>query len=491
MVAPIRKKTVSPELEIGEDVNWSSIKLSEIYNKKLRLEASVYGIDGKHARELINNCRWPSKKLYSSSGFISEAVYPTRFKRIYVHKEVGIPLLLPSQINEIDPKPTKFISPNCDSDLKNLKVNLNEILMTRSGTIGNITLVSKTLQSKYFSDDVIRIQLFNNSDLGYIYTFLKTNTGLTLIRTNNYGSVISHIEPSHLENIEIPNPSSSIKSKVNELITNSFLYRDESNENFEQAQKLLIAELKLPPLNEIKPEIFRRVDSLEAFSIKLKNLKGRFDCSYHKPLIDEIIKLISKTSDKIFCLGDHLISSIIILPGRFKRIYVEEGQGVIFIGGKQIFELDPNEKKFLSLVHHAERIKNQLTLIPNMVLITCSGTIGKVTIVPKHWSGWTANQHIIRINPSNSNIAGYIFAWLSTEYGTELIKRFIYGSVVDEIDNLQISQIQIPLLKNKVAQQKINDLVLKANDMRFEAYKLEQEAIKIVNEQVIFNSGDL
>ena len=168
---------------------------------------------------------------------------------------------------------------------------------------------------------------------------------------------------------------------------------------------------------------------------------------------------------------------------------MEEGQGTVFFGGKQLFELDPSNKKYLSLKHHGERIKNQLYLEENMIMITCSGTIGKVMIVPKHWRNWTANQHILRIISTNESMAGYIYIWLSSDYGYELITRFTYGAVVDEINDKHLSQVQIPLLKNKDVQKKINDLVLEANKKRYEAYELEQKAIKKMNDEVIYNQN--
>jgi type I restriction-modification system, M subunit len=185
-------------------------------------------------------------------------------------------------------------------------------------------------------------------------------------------------------------------------------------------------------------------------------------------------------------IGDERISSKVILPGRFKRVYVEEGYGRVFIGGKQLGELDPTNKKYLSLTHHADRIAKQLELHENMTLITCSGTIGKVALVGKQWENWTANQHIIRVVPACDDIAGYLNIFLSSEYGHQLITRFTYGSVVDEIDDNHIRQIVIPLLKNKDVQKKINDLALEASQKRYEAYMLEQEALKIMNEEVIY-----
>lgn len=121
-----------------------------------------------------------------------------------------------------------------------------------------------------------------------------------------------------------------------------------------------------------------------------------------------------------------------------------------------------------------------------MTLITCSGTIGKVSLVGKHWENWTANQHIIRIVPSSDDIAGYMNVFLASDYGYPLITRFTYGSVVDEIDDNHVRQIAIPLLKDKSIQKQINDLALEANEKRYEAYCLEQEATRAMNSDVIF-----
>lgn len=72
-------------------------------------------------------------------------------------------------------------------------------MLTRSGTIGNLTIVSDTLNDKIFSDDVIRVKLNNEYDIGYLYTYLNTKIGKKILQTNKYGSVITHIEPEHLQ----------------------------------------------------------------------------------------------------------------------------------------------------------------------------------------------------------------------------------------------------------------------------------------------------
>lgn len=117
---------------------------------------------------------------------------------------------------------------------------------------------------------------------------------------------------------------------------------------------------------------------------------------------------------------------------------------------------------------------------------TRSGTIGKITIVPKHWEHYIPSDHIIRVIPANKDIAGYLNIFLASDYGKVLITRFTYGSVVDEIDDNHVRQIAIPLLKNHTVQKKINDLALEANEKRYQAYLLEQEALQIMDRDVIY-----
>lgn len=463
-------------------IKWCSVSLLDVIEHGKRLEASVFDIEAKNAREILNNSKWNKVNLIEGK-YIKEVFYPGRFKRIYVDKESGEPFYLPSQINEIYPKPEKYISKLTNCDMESLKVKKGDILLTRSGTIGNVTIVSETLSDKVFSDDVIRIRLNNDYDIGYLYTYLNTKIGKKILQTNKYGSVITHIEPEHLEKIIIPNASKNIKVKINNIIKKSFEKRDQSNELLNIAEKMLIDELQIPLIEELKN---KTEDKTQIFNVKLSNINNRFDASYHVPIVDEIIEHFNKYAEEVTTISDPRISKNVILPGRFKRVYVDEGYGRVLLGGKQIYELDPSNKKYLSTSKHDKRIVEQLEISENTTLITRSGTIGKVALVTKHWEEWAASEHIIRIIPANDDIAGYLNVFLASEYGFQLITHFTYGSVVDEIDDNHVRQIAVPLLKNHEVQKKINDLALEANKKRYEAYELEQEALKIMNKEVIF-----
>lgn len=124
--------------------------------------------------------------------------------------------------------------------------------------------------------------------------------------------------------------------------------RDESNELIDQATALLIDELKLPPISEFKQNNIKNSANVNAFSVKLSDLNGRADASYHLPIVDAIIKHLEQYSSEVTTIGDNRISSDVVLPGRFKRVYVNSEYGVKFIGGKEMKQLDPSSEKYIS-----------------------------------------------------------------------------------------------------------------------------------------------
>lgn len=466
------------------DLNWCSLNLSEVLNRDKRLDASVFDIEVKHKRDTIKMTHYPIVSLDGENGLIDKAFYPNRFKRIYVNKNKGKPFYMPSQMVDIYPKAEKYLSPITKCSINDLRVKKDTLLLTRSGTIGNVTIVTDTLNGKVFSDDVIRITFKKEEDLGYVYTFLKTDIGNTILQTNGYGSVITHIEPEHLKEIIIPNAPYEIKTVIHNKVINSFKLRDQSNKLIDKAEQLMKDELKLPSVEYIKNEM-NNDRKIDIFNVKLSQTNHRFDSSYHIPIVNKIIKNISREAEELTTIGDKRISKRIILAGVFKRVYVDKDYGIPFLGGKEITQLNPNIEKYLSKPHHQARYKKELKVKENWVLVTDRGTIGTVTMVPKHFEGFAVSQNVLKVVPTSNNIAGYMYIFLNSEWGKILIDREIYGSVVNMIDNNSLSCVPFPILKNKYIQDTINKLALEANKKRYEAYILEKEAINMMNEKII------
>ena len=478
------QKTLEPEIVVNESpVKWCAVALSDVVARGKRLEASVFDVEAKQARMLISKGKYPQSFIGGTDGMASSYVCG-RFKRIWVEKS-DMPIYQPSSIVDIKPTPDGYISAKTKTNIGNLRVKENQILMTCSGTIGKVSFVSRTLANKIFSHDLLRIDCRKPDEAGYIYAFLKSKIGNKILLTNSYGAVITHIEPEHLATVPIPDAPTMLKKKIHDLIVRSYELRDESNDLIDQATALLIDELKLPDIDTFDVGLYKKAAPVDTFSVRLSKMSGRLDASYHVPLVDTIIEHLKRYAEEVTTVGDPRISREVILPGRFKRVYVDEGYGVPFFGGRSIGELDPSDKRYLSFSQHDKKIKEELTIREGMILITCSGTIGKISLVPRHWDNWAMTHDIIRLLPAD-DLIGYVYIWLQTEYGAKLIEAFAYGSVVRHIEKEHLCKVTIPLLKNHEVQKRINEFALEANEKRYEAYQLEQKALRIMDNEVIY-----
>ncbi len=464
-------------------VKYSSVALSDVLARGNRLEASVFDVEAMQAYDLLTHGRYPVLDLIGKEGPVLCAYYGGRMKRYYVekHEKNTVGFLGSSEMLDCQPKPVKFMRD--DARAKEAHVKQGMILLSRSGTIGNVTYVGKTLSKYLVSEHAIRIEC--REFPGYVYTFLKSKVGKLTVSSTQYGAVIQEIEPEHLATIPIPDAPAMLKKTIHHLIEKSYALRDASNDLIDEATALLVKELNLPPMDDIAPNFYEKNAEVDTFSVPLSRLAGRLEASYHVPVVDAVMERLRQNAAEVTTIGDPRISKDVILPGRFKRVYVEEGYGRVLIGGKQLYELDPAAKKYISGRKH-ENILKKLEVYENTILLTRSGTIGKVTLVPKHWKHYIPSDHIIRIVPTSDDMAGYLYIFLASDYAQPLIRRFTYGSVVDEIDDYHVRRIAAPLLKDRAAQRKINDLALEANEKRYEAYCLEQDALKMLNEQIIF-----
>ena len=461
-----------------ENIKCCAVGLDEVLaGGNLRLEANIFNDDARTAARDIDGGKYPAVKFgeLADSYMFGRSVKLMREKSPY-------PFFQPSSVTDIKPEHDGYLYSRKQSEIDELKIHEGQILLSRSGAIGNVTYVSRTLGDKYLSPDMIRIDCHNPEDAGYIYAYLKSHQCQKILQSFAFGAVIQHINPEHLSDIPVPDAPAEIRRRIHDLIVQSYALRDESNTMLDEAESLMVRELGLPPVDDMRPG--GEVLAFEASSADFLS-SGRFEASYHSPLFGEIVRHLQDNAGEVLSVGDERVSRDIILPGRFKRVYVSEGYGVPFIGGRSIYELDPADKKYLSFSQHEDRIRDELTIHTNIILITRSGTIGNVALVPEHWDGWTASDDIIRVIPASDDIAGYVYVWLSSEWGRELMRRYKHGAVIEHIEVEHVGYVPFPILRDKGIQERINSLALEANSRRYEAWRLEREAMRIVESEIL------
>jgi type I restriction-modification system DNA methylase subunit len=100
-----------------------------------------------------------------------------------------------------------------------LRLKKDEILITRSGSIGRIIYVTERFDGIIASDDLIRVCIPNDEIRYYIYHFLRSKAGQDQMIRNEYGSIQQHLEATHIKQILIPIPDN--KKILKQLIKNA------------------------------------------------------------------------------------------------------------------------------------------------------------------------------------------------------------------------------------------------------------------------------
>lgn len=440
-------------------------KNSWLKDSDLRLDASFHLSQSIQIKHLFQK----SPYILSTIGDQSDQIFSGNiFKRVYVNNPYnGIPYITGSDMIKQDIDSGKYISKKQAHYLQNLILKKDWILVSCSGTLGNTVFTNELFQNRIATHDLIRI-LPNSKDVlnGFLYAYLSSKYGYSLLTQSSYGGVVKHIEPEHIENIPVPIFPENKQLEIHNLIVESTELRVEANKLQREAIDLI--ENTLPLIGQTK----QYVSSIS--NLSKNNL--RFDAStnftnielfYNKLTVKYNMPTIEELSEKVFT------------PNIFKRLRVDNPVfGIPFLSGSDLLDAMPTFNSFLS-----KRMKNidDYILRNGWIAIQDAGTIGYVTLVNGYLDGVAATNNLVRVVPKKTSANYYIYAFLKTQQGQAILKSYEYGSVQKHIDNNQVSQIKIPILPEyEVITNKMSEYLRKTT----EACNKENQAIQLVENEI-------
>jgi type I restriction enzyme S subunit len=454
------------QLPQAKEVHNVSLKSHWLTLGEMRLDASFYTQQVSRATRLLEESGYAVVSLYDD--LAQNVFYLPREKRFLADAQNGTPYLMPAELFYFPYSPSKFVYAKKLSKEEDWFVKEGWILITRSGRLGEITLATKTLQKFLISDDIIRIVPKEETPSGYVFAYLSTWLGKALLTKNQYGEMVGHIEPHHVKSLKVPILPEKVQDIIHHNICKVFELRENARLLLDKSEKKMFEELELPTIE--------KTVGCVSFSTKSSELNLRLDASYHAPQVNQTIEELKKCK----CERKHIRDDLgrVFIPGRFKRIYVDPQHGVPLLSGKQIAQIKPYEIKCIS-TKVTRNIKDWM-VETGWVLVTCSGTIGRISLIPKEWDGWTISQHALRIIPNTSLVNnGFLATFLLSGYGQQQIISKTYGGVVDELSEEDMRDILVPL-PTKEVQEDIGNSMLEAYQLREKANEIENETVKIL-----------
>lgn len=432
-----------------------------------RIDPDLYLSDGAKIRREIHNLPYD----LSTVGENAENVfYGNIFSRMFVNKPShGVEYLAASDTVLSDLHTGRYISKIQARGLSYLILKKGWILVTCSGTLGNVTYTTKDFAGKLATHDLIRI-IPNNKEVnaGTLYAFLSSKYGYYQITQSQFGGVVKHINESQMSSVLVPVFPESFQTEVDDLIQESARLREEANDKLEEAIEYFNGHY--PIKDGIQQYFYKKVSELKyGFAAYNNNLE-----------VDDYIRSYSSNS---FIVGDE--ADECFAPPMFKHIYLSKDNGYPFMTGSELQRFNLRYYRWLSprgVKDISDYVVHKGTLLLYKSGTTDGGILGNVFIADNQLDGCCLSDHVIRVVFKDLKKAYWTYAFLKSNGGKRILIRLATGTMIPFITPEKLSDIPIPNPDDHYEEiiQEIEEYIEKSS----RAKAAENKAITMVEDEI-------
>ena len=206
----------------------------------------------------------------------------------------------------------------------------------------------------------------------------------------------------------------------------------------------------------------------------------RLDASHYNATLRARMRTLRETGMTLKPLRD-VTTRVFIRHA--SRGYMSSGAMALpFVQGSHLVHFQPADIKYIS--KRAHKNIDQWVIERDWVLVTRSGTVGRVMLAPASWHGWAASEHVMRIVPSSDCPPGYLYAFLKIPDWAGTLTSRIYGAVVDEITEDHARSVRIPIPTSEHEQKRVRQIdrmVMESVATKEKAKTLDDQSLEKMN----------
>jgi hypothetical protein len=365
---------------------------------------------------------------------IAELMAPKRFKRVYAARsEDSLPYLRPYDIFDYLPVPADLLSATRNSNIAELRLNTEMILLTCSGrNLGPAVAVDEHIGQFLLSHDAIRITIEDRILRMYVLAFLNTPTGQELVRRDMSGSVIDHITVADAASLRVPILATDVVSSIADRLSAAVALREEA--------RLELAKLHLEVADALAPISYAR--PADGWTTNASDLRGRLDAAPFLPKARNAALILKEVGG--VQLGD--VARLHKPASRYKAYHVSAAYGRPFLAGGQLRQEYVIGPKFM-----AERVfanPEWYKLHEGETVFAADGRayegLGQPVMITPDRHGWLASEHVLRARSNGSVDDGWLYLALANPYVQEQIQVLARGSVVDTLYTSDLESVILP-----------------------------------------------
>ncbi len=126
-----------------------------------------------------------------------------------------------------------------------------------------------------------------------------------------------------------------------------------------------------------------------------------------------------------------------------KSIFVPDGYA-IYEQQHAIYDQFDDVRYFINETKFKEM--KRFELLPGDLIMSCSGTMGRVAIVPRGIKRGVINQALLKLTPTAKVSCAFLKFWMESEAFQDAVKRYSGGAAIQNIASVKIlKEIRVPL----------------------------------------------
>lgn len=409
------------------------------------------------------------------------------FKRVFVDNiETSYDYITATDMVKTQPKNTaKKISKKYTPWINEMTLKEFQILVSCAGTVGNTALVNKSFAGAIGSQEIIRIET-EKIRYGYLYAYLSSPLINDYIQSMIYGAVVPRISPSEIGLLPILLPNDDSQERIHDLIVESSKLLSNANILFEETQEELKKEIGLKNLDAEDYNYFGNHSSNRQVVTFKKNIAeispltiNAFNYSSRLEKIQEKLSRIPHLTLEE-CLDEKKLFS----SGSFRRLEIDSPKSIKLINQSDIFNFRKKGKKLSrKYINTAKLVEYGEILIAGVGTLGESESFCRTIFANEELEGQLVAGEFIRMKTNKKIPSGYLFCWLSSDYGFRLIRSTQTGTKLCRPIQELLREITVPVLDISIMK-KIDNKVRKSQTMLYQALQKENEAIALLEKEI-------
>jgi type I restriction enzyme S subunit len=139
-----------------------------------------------------------------------------------------------------------------------------------------------------------------------------------------------------------------------------------------------------------------------------------------------------------------------------KSIFVADGYAV-YEQQHAIYDQFDDVRYFIDEAKFKEM--KRFELLPDDLIMSCSGTMGRVAIVPKDIKRGIINQALLKLTPSSKILNTFLKSWMESEAFQDALKEYSGGAAIQNVASVKIlKEIKVPLPSMSDQKRVVEDL---------------------------------